>query len=306
MSIQGPIATTHDDLEHHHVEELDTPTPPGETGPLDLPPKGTPHRLVVGLRNAFPPLVVSLLALGAWYFVTYVLLDESRRFLMPAPHEVLAVGFLEWENLVEMLEALWLSAQVAFVGLAVAIVLGMALAVAMSQARWIERSLFPYAVALQAVPILALVPLLGFWFGFSFTSRVIVCVIIALFPIVTNTLFGLLSAERGQHDLMTLHGASRLTRLRKLQFPAALPAIFTGFRISAGLAVIGAIVGDFFFRQGQPGIGQLIDRYRARLLSEELFAAIILSSLLGIVVFWFFGWLQQRVIGHWHEQARDH
>lgn len=300
--------TTHDDfhLEHPHVEEMDLPTPPGEHGPLDLPPKGTPHRAMVAFKNVFPPFVVSLLAIAAWYAVTYGLLDPSRRFLMPAPHDVLRTGFLEWDNLSEILRGAWLSFQVAFVGLALAIVLGMALAVAMSQARWIERSLFPYAVALQAVPILALVPLLGFWFGFSFTSRVIVCVIIALFPIVTNTLFGLLSAERGQHDLFTLHGASRWTRLRKLQFPAALPAIFTGFRISAGLSVIGAIVGDFFFRQGQPGIGQLIDRYRARLMSEELFAAIIISSLMGIVVFWFFGWLQQRVIGHWHEQARDH
>ncbi len=79
------------------------------------------------------------------------------------------------------------------------------------------------------------------------------CVIISIFPIVSNTLFGLLSAERSQHDLFTLHNASRRTRLRKLQLPAALPAIFTGFRIAAGLSVIGAVVGELFFRARQQG-----------------------------------------------------
>ena len=82
-----------------------------------------------------------------------------------------------------------------------------------------------------------------------------------------------------------------------------MPAIFAGFRISAGLAVIGAIVGDFFFRQGQPGIGKLIDNYRSRLESEQLFGAIILSSLLGLVVFWIFGFIGNRVVGSWHESA---
>ena len=147
------------------------------------------------------------------------------------------------------------------VGLAIAIVLGMLFAILMSQAKWVERSLFPYAVVLQTIPILALVPLIGFWFEFNFRSRVIVCVLIAIFPIINNTLFGLLSADQGQHDLFTLHDSSRFTRLWRLQLPAGMPAIFSGFRISAGLAVIGAIVGDFFFRQGDPGIGKLIDNY---------------------------------------------
>jgi NitT/TauT family transport system permease protein len=120
---------------------------------------------------------------------------------------------------------------------------------------------------------------------------------------VTNTLFGLKSADRGMHDLFTLHHASRSTRLRKLTMPAATPAIFTGFRISAGLSVIGAIVGDFFFRQGDPGIGRLIDVYRNQLKSEELFTAIFFSSLLGLVVFWGFGFLSHRLTRSWHDSA---
>ena len=91
----------------------------------------------------------------------------------------------------------------------------------------------------------------------------------------------------------------------KLQLPGALPAILSGWRIAAGLSVVGAIVGDFFFRQGEPGIGRLIDDYRARLQSEQLFAAVALSSLLGLVVFWGFGLLGQLLVGSWHESHRS-
>ena len=131
----------------------------------------------------------------------------------------------------------------------------------------------------------AVVPLLGFWFGFDFESRVIVCVLVSLFPLITNTLYGLKSVEAGHHDLFTLMRANRRQRLLHLQLPAALPAIITGCKISAGLAVIGSIVADFFFRQGEPGIGRLIDVYRQRLATEQLMTALVLSSLLGLLLF---------------------
>jgi NitT/TauT family transport system permease protein len=188
--------------------------------------------------------------------------------------------------------------------LAVAIFVGMTLSVMMSQARWLERSIFPYAVVVQAVPIVAIVPVLALWFGRSYASRVAATVIIAFFPIVTNTLFGLKSAERNQHDLFTLHRATRFTRLRKLQFPAAMPAIFTGLRISAGLAVIGAIVGDFFFRRGQAGIGKLLNIYQLKLQPDQMIVAILLSSLLGLALFTVVGLLGHRVIGAWHSPPK--
>ena len=250
-----------------------------------------------------PPAAVLLASIAVWYGVSYLLLDARRRFLVPPPHDVIQVSFLDPFNLRELLGALWLSTRVAFTGLAISIVLGLAMAVAMSQAKWIERSLYPYAVLTQTIPILAMVPLFGFWFGFGSLSRVLVVRPVRIFPIVANTLFGLQSVDQEHHDLFTLHGASRRTRLWKLQLPTAMPSIFTGLRISAGLAVIGAIVADFFFKQGDPGIGILIDRYQSRLQSEQMFGAIILSSLLGIVVFWFFGFLARRVVGGWHESA---
>jgi NitT/TauT family transport system permease protein len=250
------------------------------------------------------PIVTFLFFIGVWYLISEVVLAEDLRFLLPPPHEVVRDSFLDPFNRAELLRALGLSATVAMVGLAIAIVIGMATAIAMSQAQWVERSLYPYAVILQCIPILALVPVIGFWFEFGFTSRVIVCVLIAVFPIISNTLFGLRSVDDSHRDLFRLHRGGRLTSLWKLELPAALPAIFAGFRISAGLSVIGAIVGDFFFKQGDPGIGILIDLYRSRLQTTQMFGAVILASLLGVVVFWAFGVAGRLAVGKWHESGR--
>ena len=253
--------------------------------------------------NVLPPVILGTFVVAGWYGITYGLLDARRRFLLKPPHEVIAQGFLDWPTFSEMLSGLWSSTQVAMIGLAISIAIGFLFATVMSQAKMIERAVFPFMVTLQAIPILAIVPLISFWWGTGQRSRIIVCVIISLFPIIVNTLFGLQSAERGMHDLFTLHHANRLTRLRKLMFPAALPAIFAGLRISAGLSVIGAIVGDFFFGRGDVGIGQLLRRYANQLMGEELLAAVILSSALGVTVFMTFGWLQTIAIGKWHETS---
>jgi NitT/TauT family transport system permease protein len=255
--------------------------------------------------RAIPPAVLLVAVIGAWFAIAYLALDPARRFLLPPPDQVLQVGFLDPVNLGRILDGLRTTASVALVGLAIAAVGGISTAILMSQAGWLERSIYPWAVVLQTIPILAVVPLIGFWFGFDFWSRVIVCVLIALFPIVTNTLFGLKAVDRGHRDLFALYGADRFQRLVKLQLPGALPAIFAGLRISAGLSVIGAIVGDFFFRQGPAGIGRLIDQYTARLQSEQLFAAIALSSLLGLAVFWSFGLLARVATRAWHDSIHD-
>ena len=251
------------------------------------------------------PLAVFAALIGLWYAITYLVLDPARRFLMPPPQDVITEAFLDGPTMERIGEALAQTVKVTFTGLAIAIVIGLAWAVLMSQAKVAERSLFPYAVALQCIPILALVPLIAFWFGYGFPARVIVCVLIALFPIVSNTLFGLQSVDRGMHELFDLHGAGRTTRLLKLQLPAAMPAIFAGFRISAGLSVVGAIVGDVFFKQGQAGLGIVLDNFRNRIQGAELFATIIVAAALGFAVFALFGWLGKLAVGRWYDQSRD-
>jgi NitT/TauT family transport system permease protein len=274
----------------------------------------TPEELLVAkprfrvgglLTRVVLPLLVFGVIVGAWYAITAFLLTPQQRFMLPFPHDVVQVGFLDGKNLGDLVDALGVTCQVTFTGLAISIALGVAAAVLMSQAKWIENSLYPWAVVLQTVPILALTPFLSFFFGFSLTSRVIVTVIIAFFPIVSNTLFGLQSAERGMHDLFTLHEAGRFTRLWKLQLPAALPAMFTGFRTSAGLAVIGAIVGEFMFKQGKAGLGTNMSVFTSLLEGERLWASVFTASALGIGVFVFFGWLSRRVVGRWYQSDRS-
>lgn len=275
---------------------------PGVDGDRSEAQPAAPRRRL--RRTLGPPLCVLALVLALWYGVSYLLLSPTRRFLLPPPQSVVSVGFLTWSNLDQILTSLALTTKTAVLGFFLATVIGISLAIIMSQAKWVERAVYPYAVVLQTIPILAIVPLIGFAFGFNFGSRVLVCVLIALFPIITNTLFGLLSVDEGLHDLFTLQGVSRPQRLWRLQLPAALPNIFTGLRISAGLSVIGAVVGDFFFQQGQPGVGELINLYRAQLESPQLYAAVIMASSLGICAFVLVGFVSQRVIGPWHESAR--
>jgi len=251
------------------------------------------------------PLTFSLAMVGLWYLVSYVVLADDRRFLLPPLHQVWTASVSDADVRGELLDGLGVTAKESFTGLAIAAAAGMLFAVGMNFKRWVERSFFPWAVVLQTIPILALVPLIGGLFGFDFQARVIVTVLIALFPIITNTLFGLQSAERNLHELLSLHKASRATRFWKLEFPASLPATFTGLRIAAGLSVIGAIVGEFFFGRGEKGVGVLIDKYRGQAATKELIAALIVSSLLGIVVFWGFSWLGRISTQRWHASAEE-
>ncbi len=273
------------------------------TETTDLPAVAAPRVRrsgpLLSIGTWVPPLVVALGFIALWYLISSLL--GERNFLLPPPHEVVIKGFLNPDTATDIMTALGRSAGVALAGLAIAMAIGVVWAIAMSQARWVERSLFPYAVMLQTIPILALVPLIGFWFGFSFESRVIVCVMIALFPMVSNTLFGLQSVERSQRELFQLQKASRWTILTKLELPTALPAIFAGMRISAGLSVIGAIVGDFFFRRGTPGIGALLSNYTSRLQGAELLAAIIVACLFGVAIFVVFGWISRLAVGRWYD-----
>ena len=257
------------------------------------------------LSRTLPILAAVAGIVVVWYAVTYLVLDPKQRFLLPPPHAVFGRALTTPTVMGPMLDALGRTVAVAMTGLVIAVVLGVGQAVVMSQWRFAEKVLYPYAVILQTIPILALVPLIGIWMGYGFPARVVVCVIIAVFPMISNTFFGLQSASAAAHDLFRLNRASRAQVLLKLQFPAAVPSIFTGLRNAAGLSVIGAIVGDFFFKQGEPGLGVLMEVYGQNLRSEQLFGAVILSSLLGLVVFWAFGFLSRRVIGAWHQTTSD-
>jgi NitT/TauT family transport system permease protein len=268
------------------------------------PPAGRGRaRLRRGLAVVAPSVVAFAILLAVWYLLAGRLSPE-RKFLLPTPDQVLTRGIFDHQAFTETMDSMWLTTKLALSGLAVAIVLGTLLAVAMYQVKSLERAFYPYLVALQAVPILAIAPLMTVAFGYGFWSKAIVCVIIAFFPIATNTLLGLKSVDPGMRDLFTLQDAGWFTRLRKLALPSAMPAVFAGLRISAGLAVIGAIVGEQFFQKGDPGLGQRLVQYRVRLQYPQLYSCLIWSSLLGIAVFLVFGRLSNLALRSWHESAR--
>lgn len=277
------------------------PAKPAEAAPDAAPGASSRARRVLA-AVAVPALALAL-GIGVWYAVSYLLLDPARRFLLPPPHQVVSRSLTDPVHLEPMLQALGVTARIAAIGFVLAALIGIATGSLMNQARWVERLVYPYAVMLQVIPVLAIVPLIGLWFGFGTGSRVIVCVMIALFPVITNTHFGLRSVDRGLHELFTLGRASRVRRLVSLELPAALPSVFTGLRIASGQVVIGAILGDMFFAKGEPGIGTLLDTYRATLRSEDLIAAIALASLFGIAVYTVFTVVSQAVVGRWHSSG---
>lgn len=247
------------------------------------------------------PTLVLIAVIVLWYLVSLVILPPRRRFILPPPDHVIEVAFLNPDHLRELMGAIWVSARIAIFGLLLAAIIGVSLAILMSQAKWVEFAVYPYAVALQSVPILAIVPLIAFALGYGFGSRVLVVILVSIFPIITNTLFGLHSTSRALEDLFTLNKANSWRRLVQLRLPASMPALFTGLRISAGMAVVGSIVADYFFRRGEAGIGLQIDTYRNQLNGEMLYGAIILASLLGLVTFWIFGLLAKIVVGGWYQ-----
>lgn len=291
-----PAVTVDEEVPAQALLDLDAAPPASDE------PKGFRWTVLAG------PLVVFVAFIGFW---EYMHRDGMRRFfdkpefMLPSPVTVIDRAFLDATVRDQYIDGLGWTSFAALIGLLISIVLGTIVAVLMAQASWIERSTYPYLVALQAIPVLAIVPLIGAVFGGSMSARLFVCVMISFFPIVTNTLFGLTSVDASQHDLFTLRGASRLTRLMKLQFPAAMPAIFTGYRISAGLSVIGAVVGEQFFRSGQkPGIGVVVEIFRQKSRFPQVYGGLIVIAVLGVVVFLVFGLLSKLVVGKWYETTR--
>lgn len=252
------------------------------------------------------PLVVFVIFIAVWYAIAYGLDNNfspasNKPLIIPPPHRM----FEDFNGITreKIFTATTISIKTSLVGLFVSIVLGLALGILMAQVRWLEKALWPYLIAVQVTPIIALVPLMIKIVGANFAARIIVTVIISLFPIVSNTLFGLRSVDRNLHDLFTLHHVGRIRRLVKLQLPAASPAIFAGFRISAGLAVIGAIVGDFFFSKGDPGLGKLITFFFINNQAGPMFITSICAALLGLALFIIFGVINKVAVGRWYEET---
>jgi NitT/TauT family transport system permease protein len=234
------------------------------------------------LKSLLPPLLFFTTIVALWHLV--VELGEIKPFLLPGPLRVLdAIG----TNLPALINAVWLTATGALAGFALSFAFGFLIALLFSQSRIIERSLYPYAIFLQTVPIVAIAPLIILWIGHGIYGVVAVSFIISLFPIIANTTTGLTSVHPDLLALFTLNNASRWQILLKLRIPNAVPNMLTGARISSGLSVIGAIVGEFSAGYGTEdfGLGYLIILTSGQIKTDYLFACILFCTLLGLGIF---------------------
>jgi NitT/TauT family transport system permease protein len=243
------------------------------------------------MRNVLPPIVpMAIVTLAAELAVREAWVPS---FLVPAPSSVFTSMFRDWP---ELWRATFDTAIAALAGFGMSAIIGCLIAIALSSAAWVQRAFYPYAVFFQTVPIIAIAPLLVIWFGWDRTV-VASAFIVSIFPVIANTLMGLLSTDLALRDLFRLYNANRVATLFKLRLPFALPHILTGLRIAAGLAVIGAIVGEFITGSGIGG-SIMVSRQQNRV--DKVFAGLLLASFLGILLFILINLISRLALRRWH------
>lgn len=234
------------------------------------------------IEFAAPPVALFIVVVAAWHAAVVAL--GIKRYIVPLPLEVFQAG---WERRSELFAAAAMTGKAAGAGFVLSLAAGFAIACLFSQSRVIERSIYPYAIFLQTVPIVAIAPLIVLWFDYGFRSVVVVAFIISIFPVITNATAGLTTIDANVLELFELAGATRWQVLVKLRLPGSVPHLVTGARISAGLSVVGAIVGEIFAGAGaqRPGLGYLIQQTTGFQKTADLFAAVLTSAALGMIIF---------------------
>ncbi len=251
--------------------------------------------------DIFAPFLVGLIGLVIWE--GGVRLFQVPPYLLPGPLLIGQTLLAEWP---ELFPSLLITLQITLVAFVAATVSGLLIAVLFTQSKWIERSFFPYAVILQTTPIVAIAPLIIIWLQNNTFAALVVCAwIVAFFPIVANTTLGLNSADHNLKDLFHLYGASRWQTLWHLRLPSALPYFLGGLRISGGLALIGAVVAEFVAGTGgvRSGLAYQILMSSYNLQIPRMFAALAMTTILGVAIFVGLTLLSDRLLGHWHESA---
>jgi NitT/TauT family transport system permease protein len=261
------------------------------------PTQANAHALRI-LRIALPVIVA---AIGTALWEAVVRIYDIQPYVLPGPLAVLRTLVGDWDVLSQSLATTLLTTLEGFVAASIG---GIALALLFNLSKWLEYSLFPYAVILQVTPVIAIAPLLLIYLPQQ--TAVIVCAwIVGFFPVLSNTTLGLNSVDRNLAGLFQLYGASRWQTLRYLKLPAAMPYILGGLRIAGGLSLIGAVVAEI--AAGTAGAGSGL-AYRIaesgyRLNIPRMFAALLLLSLAGIVIYALLALVSHLLLRRWHESA---
>jgi NitT/TauT family transport system permease protein len=282
---------------------LSEPSPerlaPAADPPLEAPPADRAARRERIVRIV-APLGIGLMALALWEAVVRV--NQIPHYILPGPILVLQALINDWGTL---FPSLLITLQITFMALAVATMGGVGLAILFTSSKWIELSFFPFAVILQVTPIISIAPLILIYVHNVHLALLICAWIVAFFPILSNTTLGLNSADHNLRDLFQLYGANRWQTLLYLRLPSAMPYFLGGLKIAGGLALIGAIVAEFAAGTAGTGSGLAFRILEAgyRLNIPRMFAAVLLVSLTGVLIFLAFTLLSHLVLRHWHESA---
>jgi NitT/TauT family transport system permease protein len=249
------------------------------------------------IDRILPPVIILCVVLVFWE--GSVRAFDIPPWLLPAPSDVAARLFkttnLWYHTGLTVMEAL--------AGFSISAALGIALSAGIVHSRFLERGVFPYVIVSNAIPIIAIIPLLTIWFGFGLAPKVMICAIISFFPIVTNTTRGLKSADRRIIEFMHSINARSWEIFYKVQLPSALPFIFAGLKIAASLALVGAVVAEFY--SSDRGLGYLVITSATQLRTDLLFVSIVVLAALGVGSFTLFGRLERMVTrGEGAEAAR--
>ena len=244
------------------------------------------------------PVGVGVLLLGLWEFLVWYY--QVPKFLVPAPRVIGATLIEDWGLLSK---SLMVTLKVTFLAFFIAVVIGTLVAFVFVQSRVVEMSLFPYAVLLQVTPVVAIAPLIIIWAKDTNTALIVCATIVALFPIISNTILGLRSVNPGLLNLFKMNKASRFQQLIRLRIPSAAPYFFGGLRISSGLSLIGAVVAEFVAGTGGSGAGLAYQILQAgfQLNIPRLFAALFLITITGVLLFLLMVALSRLALGGWHE-----
>jgi NitT/TauT family transport system permease protein len=248
----------------------------------------------------------SLLALacllGLWQAV--ISLYRLPAYILPGP---LAVAKVLGNRYPSLLQSLWITTEEAAGGLAASTAVGIAVALIFAQWRWLRQTLYPYTILLQTVPIVAIAPLIINWAGAGIFAVTVVTFIISLAPIIANTTQGLISVDENLIHLFIMHKATPAQILFKLRLPNAMPNLFTGVRISAGISVIGGITGELFAgstRVGEGGLGYAMIYANNQMETSYLFALVLAAAVLGFAFFFVVMFLEWLALHNWHESKR--
>ena len=282
------------------VAEADPGKPAAGTPAEDDPPSAEIDSLASRVARIAIPVGMLALLILAWQ--VYVTVADVPHYILPSPYRVSAAMVSDWPIL---FRALLVTLKITFSALAIALVGAVTLAILMAQSKWIELALYPYAVILQVTPIVAIAPLILIYAPTTQSALLIVAWIVAFFPILSNTTQGLRSTDHNLLNLFELYGANRWQTLIYLKIPNALPYFLAGLRIAGGLALIAAVVAEFAAGSAGAGSGlafRLLES-QFRLNIPRLFAALVLLSLTGVLIFLATSLISHLLLRKWHESA---